>query len=294
MLEILIKQQLAGEFSSGTEVAVSRAVQTPVRQLAPGTKEQMARTAEKAAEEIAMRKWNSDLSGVARRAKAERGMSLVEATIILMVLAILTAVIAPSAGDFISESRNVKGKEEVESIAMAIARLQRDFGRKQLQADTVAGGSLEDIYLLVSGTGTGTAGSVTDANLTAQPGSKYDTVGAANSWATDDSAVAAANRVSMNAALVDNTAAFTSVSFTAGGGPRSGLGWRGPYLTGSLDLDPWGSRYQANVQYLGAADQTYKAIVLSPGTIGVVETVYAGSGTAGGDDIIYVFQGSSR
>ena len=43
-----------------------------------------------------MRKWSS-----------ERGMSLVEATIILMVLATLTAVISPSIADYNNDARQV-------------------------------------------------------------------------------------------------------------------------------------------------------------------------------------------
>ena len=42
------------------------------------------------------------------RLKSNAGMSLVEATIILMVLAILTAVIAPSAADYVNDARHTK------------------------------------------------------------------------------------------------------------------------------------------------------------------------------------------
>ena len=52
-----------------------------------------------------MRSWNS-----------ERGMSLVEATIILMVLAILTSVLAPSIGDYVNDARQVKAKEDLEAL----------------------------------------------------------------------------------------------------------------------------------------------------------------------------------
>ena len=228
-----------------------------------------------------MRKWNS-----------ERGMSLVEATIILMVLAILTAVIAPSAGDFLSDARNVKGKEDVEAIAMGLARLQRDFGKKTLAAPDALPVNIE---VMVSGTAT-SAGLVTNAELGAQPAAK-----ALGSGITDwPIATTAKTTVSLDAALVTNSAGganlqFTnSALFTSGGGPRTGLGWRGPYLTGPIGLDPWGARYMANVEYMGGSDHTNKAIVLSAGTNGVIETAYTGSGSAGVDDIIYVISGSTR
>src|SRR5687767_7383196 len=106
MIEVFIKQQLAGCFSSGTDVAVNATVQSelPVNRTPPGDGiglEEVSRAED--AEEIVMRKWN-----------AEKGMSLVEATIILMVLAILTAVIAPSAGDYVNDARQTKAKEDVE------------------------------------------------------------------------------------------------------------------------------------------------------------------------------------
>src|SRR5688500_15282805 len=75
-----------------------------------------------------MRKWDAELSDVARRAKAERGMSLVEATIILLILATLTAVIAPSMGDYLEDARDMKAKEDVEAIGISIKRFLRDTG----------------------------------------------------------------------------------------------------------------------------------------------------------------------
>jgi type II secretory pathway pseudopilin PulG len=60
--------------------------------------------------------------------KSERGMSLVEATIILMVLAILTSVLAPSIGDYVNDARQVKAKEDLEVLGLSVARLVRDMG----------------------------------------------------------------------------------------------------------------------------------------------------------------------
>src|SRR5688572_6666038 len=119
MLEVILKHRLSGSFSSGIEHAHSTAIRATVVNTAQNDQNEKRRAAQDA-QEIVMRKWNS-----------ERGMSLVEATIILMVLAILTSVIAPTAGDFVSEARNIKGKEDVESLAMSIMRLHRDYGKKR-------------------------------------------------------------------------------------------------------------------------------------------------------------------
>jgi type II secretory pathway pseudopilin PulG len=65
---------------------------------------------------------------VMQKLNSERGMSLVEATIILMVLAILTSVLAPSLGDYVNEARHVKVKEDLETLGQGIYRLLRDTG----------------------------------------------------------------------------------------------------------------------------------------------------------------------
>ena len=66
----------------------------------------------KDAEEIEMRNYTS-----------ERGMSLIEATIILMVLAILTSVLAPSVGDYVNDARQTKVKEDIEALEIGRAHV---------------------------------------------------------------------------------------------------------------------------------------------------------------------------
>src|SRR5688500_6397238 len=60
--------------------------------------------------------------------RAEHGMSLVEATIILMVIALLTAVIAPSARGYISDAQESAAKKDTEAIASALTRMLHDVG----------------------------------------------------------------------------------------------------------------------------------------------------------------------
>ena len=56
------------------------------------------------------------------------GMSLVEATIILLVLMLLTAVLAPSIFDYVHDAQTVKVKEDCEAIGVSVARMVRDVG----------------------------------------------------------------------------------------------------------------------------------------------------------------------
>ena len=255
-----------------------------------------------------MRNWNS-----------ERGLSLVEATIILMVLAILTAVIAPSMGDFLTDSRGVKAREDVQAIGISVERLRRDVGITCLSKDpdpiTTACQIVNRVDLLVSdGNDPGaSAGAATLAASTAAATS-YNWLGASAN------AVPASNRDTVDNQFMDNGVAYLNAGvnasnvYVSGAAPKVGIGWRGAYLTGPGGADPWGYKYQANTVYLtvaqnaatGTSEGQLQAgwrsdvFVVTGGANGVIDTNFSsqdagGSGSkANADDIIYVLQGSTR
>lgn len=230
---------------------------------------------------------------------SERGLSLVEATIILMVLAILTSVLTPSMGDYINEARHTKVKEDVEELGMGIMRLLRDIGKPFLQR--TAGSNFEHenrVDLLVSEgntpsktSGTGVAASTT-GYLIENAVEWDDPIGDEVEHASDH--------------LVDNDNGYTAPSFPALGGPKAGLGWRGAYISNSTGPDPWGNRYGCNTVFLNpgsdVTSSTHKGtnhdvFCLSAGADGNVDTDMESTNSAavvGGDDILYVFQGSTR
>lgn len=301
MLEVVIKQQLAGDFSSGTEVAYSTAIRSNQPPMSPSDGQAAHR--DKGAEEIAMRKWNADLSAVARRAKAERGMSLVEATIILMVLAILTAVIAPSASDYISDARSTKAKEDVEAIGMSVARALRDTGSACLrEAGTTACTEANRVDLLHSNVGNdpkSVTGADFDPSALATPDQLMNWLGATN-------AVAAAGRDTIEDQLITNAADYADVTFTTGS--LNSRGWRGAYLPES-GPDPWGFKYQVNSIFLAVATDTTAGtsegqasggwhkdvLVVSPGFDGIVQTAFGSNAqNAQADDVIFVLRGSTK
>ncbi|MBI1872798.1 MAG: hypothetical protein HYS05_02780 [Acidobacteria bacterium] len=57
-----------------------------------------------------------------------QGLSLVETTIILLVLLVLTGVLAPAINDFVNDAKDVKVKEDCEAIGATVMRLARDVG----------------------------------------------------------------------------------------------------------------------------------------------------------------------
>jgi Tfp pilus assembly protein PilE len=245
-----------------------------------------------------------------RARSGQAGLSLVEATLILMVLATLAAVIAPSAADYIEDSRNVKAKADVETIGAAIDRLLGDAGTLCLSmngSSCTRDASTGRVELLVSGS------SVNANEPTVSAASLAVAVNTASAttlnWAGHANEVADAHRDLIDKQFATNAAGYAAVTFPATGGPRVGLGWRGPYMTGPIGLDPWGRMYQASVIFLTVASNaadgtgagqlrggwTNNVIVLSAGGNRDVETPFGGTATsAAGDDVIYVVQGATR
>jgi hypothetical protein len=247
-------------------------------------------------------------------------MSLVEATIILMVLATLTGVIAPSASDYIEESRNTKAKHDVEAIGTGIARLLRDTGLAcvSLSGASATCNKADKVEVLVSGSDETTNLPTSDlAAFAAGAGfasaANVNWAGATTNGLSGAPVALMDNHLVTNAVLASSlTTAYTAAAFTGGGGPRSGLGWRGAYLNGPIDVDPWGYAYEANTIFAGVATDATAGtgqgalsggwgsdmLVVSAGSNGNIQTAFASGAAAGasavGDDIVFVIQGTTR
>jgi type II secretory pathway pseudopilin PulG len=245
--------------------------------------------------------------------RGERGLSLVETTIILMVLSVLAAAIAPAARAFVEDGRNVKAAADVETLGAAIDQLLRSTGlpcvsENGTSCDNAGNGLVE---LLVSGSST-TANEpeVATASLSGI------VVGAASdielNWGGaggPGGEVANGRKGLMTDHFVTNEPGYAAVSFTGGGGTSTGQGWRGPYLSGPIDLDPWGYVYQASTLFLTVAGNapdgtgegerrggwTSNVVVVSAGSNASIQTAFgAVATTAVGDDIVYVVQGATH
>lgn len=254
----------------------------------------------------------------------QKGMSLVEATIILMVLAVLTGVLAPTINQYVDDARDAAAKEDVEAIGTAIARLLRDTGDPFLLVDGDA--TLADRFkkanrvdLLIGNGMEATAG----ANVNTATTNTANMTGAVG-WATD-LAAASVNTASMYDQLVSNDATYvaptTAMDTVDPAVPNSlgafGHGWRGAYLSGIIKPDPWGYRYMVNSVYLGAASDattagegragtgwSFDTFVISGGRNNVIEvdfeattlkgTSFATGSSVGNDDIVSVISGFGR
>ncbi len=253
-----------------------------------------------------------------RRLTTARGLSLVEVTIMLFVLMLLTGVLAPSIMDFVRDAQWVKVKEDCEAIGVSVARLARDVGPCLKFDGTGACTKTNRVDVLYSDGPDVKPTDMSGAALGAFYGG--DATATDLNWHMDDS-----RGDSMEHQFVDNGTGpnYPSPSdLNAYGtpGPSAGLGWRGAYLSPPIGPDPWGHRYLVNSVFLAAAIDagtgaastlaapritlpaargwSNDTFCISAGPNGQYETEFGGNATHGvtrrGDDFIYVISGDTR
>jgi type II secretory pathway pseudopilin PulG len=202
--------------------------------------------------------------------KGQRGLSLIEVTIMLLVLMLLTSVLVPSVFDFINDAQWVKVKEDCEAIAISVTRLHRDVGAN-LYTDPVGRTAypVAKLDLLISD---GTPPIVTPATaITALPGGPggienwYGYLGGALNYqpATNPNIDSCEDQLITNLnTLHGGTAQIylepPQLSPMGVFGPYFGQGWRGAYLSPPCAADPWGHTYQVNTKW---ATMTFTAAI---------------------------------
>jgi len=250
------------------------------------------------------------------RLSSARGLSLVEVTIMLLVLMLLTGVLAPSIMDYVRDAQWVKVKEDCEAIGVSVARLTRDVG-PCLKFNGTGPCTKENRVDLLYSDGP----DVTPADLAGDATFDFYGGGATATdlnWDRDS-----ARGDSMEHQFVDNGTgpAYPTPSDLGSyntPGPAFGLGWRGAYLSPPIGPDPWGHRYLVNSVFLataagaGSSGSSPKIVVpvppangwshdtfcISAGPNGRYETAFGGNAFGGvyrrGDDFIYVISGDTR
>ena len=227
--------------------------------------------------------------------RGQRGLSLIEVTIMLLVLMLLTSVLAPSIFDFVQDAQWVKVKEDCEVLAISVARLVKDVGPQLVGAGP---GIYPDhkLDLILSD---GKAAIDGPAIVPGQPlhVMNWWIGGGANTY--DPYAVNAGHSVATcEEQFIRNrdTQAPNGPFYTEAGAPPVGLtwgqGWRGAYLAPPCGPDPWGRAYQINTKWLttrfdlnpGAqtVNHCLDVFCLSPGKNGIIETPFATGTFAGG------------
>lgn len=241
------------------------------------------------------------------RSSREAGISLIEAAIVLMVLSLLTAVIAPSIGDYVRDAQQSAAKKDVEAIASALGQMLVDTGESWFLQD--GNGTLA--------TNPPSRAAANRVDMLVSNGTIPVLGATARSSGTDwDDPIDNAAVQTLDNYLVLNTPSNTSanayrtaaeMSATTEFDPDEGSGfnaehaWRGAYLTGAIGPDPWGERYAANVEFLARTQGTtgsgsrMDVFVISGGLNNRIDTQFEVDGTIGGeDDIVALVSGATR
>jgi prepilin-type N-terminal cleavage/methylation domain-containing protein len=195
------------------------------------------------------------------------GFTMIELTVVLAVIVTLALVLTPSITNFIQDSRVARARADTQAIAGAIFQFYRDNGFYPQWSTSNNGGP-------------GTAQNEVD--LLVSPGN-VPAVAQANLWTTGTTDL-------LTDQLLTNAPGYTARTAT------STSGWNGPYLSNTINADPWNNRYAVNVGLLdptiGVAGKN-AVWALSAGANSTVETTYQQLITVaatGGDDLVFRIQ----
>jgi prepilin-type N-terminal cleavage/methylation domain-containing protein len=190
------------------------------------------------------------------------GFTLVEVVVVIAVVALLAAIMAPLIAKNIDDAKLARAENEANVIASAMANFYKDVGRWPTMD---ASATYNGVTTLSSGNA-------------ASPGTAVNS----NGWNSD---TAQASIDFLENHLLNNTPKGAASYPTVGR-----QSWRGPYIN-VVPLDPWGTPYLVNVQATDSASAVEKGFVISAGPNGVVDTPFAAvrATEPSGDDVAVSF-----
>lgn len=225
------------------------------------------------------RRWAAGLGP--RGFRSPRGVSLVEATVVLAVFSLMTAVLSPVVNDYVSDAKETRARQDTAALASAMGRMLVDVGETMFLRDGNGAAATNPPSRATSNRVNLLVGTGNIPNIAAS----VDRAGGSTDW---DDAIDSAAVWSFYQHLNSNAPAYRSASDMSvttefdpdgGSGGNSEFFWRGAYLTPIVGPDPWGRRYMSNVEFLGRANATTPSendvFVLSAGPNGRVDTAFA-------------------
>lgn len=233
-----------------------------------------------------------------RDTASERGFTLVEVTVILLVLVILSTIMLPQIGGYNRLARFVRVKEDLGAICSVIKAMLDDVGEGAIFEE--AGYDHPPVRTWATGLliGEGDKPSGPDGESEGRAKWRLDyfdmfdvetATGEEISFQVDK----LGNHLIANTPMGDAGNRWRTPSDMAQGF-NSLFAWRGPYMNDQISPDPWGNRYGVNVFALysppevGPLDRFSSAVVcLSAGPDGNIDTDFNQpyGWTTGDDDV---------
>jgi type II secretory pathway pseudopilin PulG len=250
-------------------------------------------------------------------------MTLIEASIMLATVSLLTATMAPTIAIYMEQARQARAAEDVKTIGDAINEFISDNGEHQFlrvghgagaddpptHADSnrvdllVSDGdiplvsnvvlNLGDVLWIQAVNGTDIA-SLSDHLIENGPNDDSST----NRYRNPSDITIASNGGNIDFARVDSS------------GQNAPYSWRGAYLRGPVNSDPWGNRYAVNTAFLDPIHLSsisgisvgdpleyprMDVFVLSAGPDEEIDTPFCQDGAVpGDDDIIFLVSANAK
>lgn len=253
----------------------------------------------------------------------DRGMTLVEATIVLAIGATLAAVLTPAVGGYLDQARLARAREDLQVIGNAVREYVADNAELQFLRNGSGPGDDQPpdripdtsrVNLLVSdGDIPSLAAAVAAETFWTQAVNLADVDTFSNHLVENTPEESGAVRYRNPSDITRGAAGGQNPDFArpSSSGFNAPFAWRGAYLRGPVESDPWGNRYAANVAFLDPQHSTAIAgitagfaftdyprldvFVICSGADEEIDTRSAQDGAVpGDDDIIYVISSHAK
>jgi hypothetical protein len=222
-------------------------------------------------------------------ARGQRGITIIETTVILSVLFILAGAMAPIVSESVNTARAVKARNDASMIAMGLINLQKDLGGDALSFGGAATALGEAVHLPEVLASQGAAPEVEAADDVAEAAVAVPlfTRPAAQDASLTGKAQRAALRAQrrrwreMRADALDDHLRTNRRGYRYRRPGEYG-GWNGPYVSAEIPGDPWGKKYMINSRFLDGSASAADAngnprnavFVVSAGADGVIDTPF--------------------
>ncbi len=253
----------------------------------------------------------------------ERGVTLIEASIVVATVAVLSAILAPASAIYIDQARQARTRGDITTIGDAINEFITDNAEHQFLINGSNGVSDDNpptrldgnrVNILVSDGDIPTlAAAVAGETLWTQTvnGTTIDTL--SNHLAENAPGELATSRYRNPSDITVPFPGGNNIDFgrTDSSGLNAPYAWRGAYLRSPVNSDPWGNRYAVNVAFLDPAPTAViggitagfgtgqypllDVFVLSAGPDEEIDTRIAQDGAVpGDDDFIYLVSTNAK
>jgi hypothetical protein len=208
------------------------------------------------------------------RVRSASGLTLLEVTLMLTMTMALVAALAPSVGAVVQTARITRATDDMTDLKTGILACLSDIGFADFKVDGDGKGGGDTVDLMVS---------------------DGDTPSECGASATDGCGAGAKSWIRAVEPDSDGTTTFTFVDFMARHLIEDAPGnntanayvttWRGAYVNGPIDPDPWGNRYALSAGNINQSPETTN--LLSAGPDEKIDTTWdLAVTTAGADDLV--------